>query len=418
MNDLSRQATRLEAIEGSYDKWLLGAIIALTGVGVVMVASSSIALMSSPFYYLNRHLIFLAVGIVLAVIAARTELKSIEQYNQMLLLGCFVLLLAVFAPGLGSTVNGARRWINLGISKFQTVEAVKVLYIVWLSSYLVRFRDEVNATWPAMLKPLGVAGALVVLLLLQPDFGSSTLLLAITAGIGLLGAPWRLMRALRAAGMIIRKRQPRAVVAFGGFASGPGGMATRLHGLPLIVHEQNRAPGLTNRILSRYARRLLTGFPGTFAKGEELSATRCVRRSPPSHRRNSASPTARVRCACWWWAAARVHARSIPACRRPSLRWAPQCRCRCATRAARRCMPKRSRRMPRLACRRRSPRSSPTWPRRLPGPIWSYAAPARPRWPSCARSVSAVCWCHSPLPSTIIRPAMRSTWSSAARRFC
>ena len=58
MNDLSRRATRLEAIEGSYDKWLLGAIIALTGVGVVMVASSSIALMSSPFYYLNRHLIF------------------------------------------------------------------------------------------------------------------------------------------------------------------------------------------------------------------------------------------------------------------------------------------------------------------------------------------------------------------------
>lgn len=187
MNDLSRQATRLEAIEGSYDKWLLGAIIALTGIGVVMVASSSIALMSSPFYYLNRHLIFLAVGIVLAVVAARTELKSIEQYNQILLLGCFVLLLAVFTPGLGSTVNGARRWINLGISKFQTVEAVKVLYIVWLSSYLVRFRDEVNATWPAMLKPLGVAGALVVLLLLQPDFGSSTLLLAITAGMLVLG---------------------------------------------------------------------------------------------------------------------------------------------------------------------------------------------------------------------------------------
>ncbi|HIE5355039.1 TPA: putative lipid II flippase FtsW [Stenotrophomonas maltophilia] len=187
MNDLSRQATRLEAIEGSYDKWLLGAMLALTGLGVVMVASSSIALMSSPFYYLNRHLVFLAIGIVLAAIAARTELKSIEQYNQVLLLGCFALLLVVFIPGLGSSVNGARRWINLGVSKFQTVEAVKVLYIVWLSSYLVRFRDEVNATWPAMLKPLGVAGALVVLLLLQPDFGSSTLLLAITAGMLVLG---------------------------------------------------------------------------------------------------------------------------------------------------------------------------------------------------------------------------------------
>ncbi len=187
MNDLSRQATRLEAIGGHFDKWLLGAIITLTGLGVVMVASSSIALMSSPFYYLNRHLIFLAVGIVLAGLAMRTELKSIEQYNQMLLLGCFALLVVVFIPGLGSSVNGARRWINLGFSKFQTVEAVKVLYIVWLSSYLVRFRDEVNATWPAMLKPLGVAGALVVLLLLQPDFGSSTLLLAITAGMLVLG---------------------------------------------------------------------------------------------------------------------------------------------------------------------------------------------------------------------------------------
>ncbi len=152
-----------------------------------MVASSSIALMSSPFYYLNRHLIFLAVGVGLAILAMRTELKSIEQYNQVLLLGCFALLVVVFIPGLGSSVNGARRWINLGISKFQTVEAVKVLYIVWLSSYLVRFRDEVNATWPAMLKPQGVAGALVVLLLLQPDFGSSTLLLGITAGMLVLG---------------------------------------------------------------------------------------------------------------------------------------------------------------------------------------------------------------------------------------
>jgi cell division protein FtsW len=117
----------------------------------------------------------------------RTELKTIEHYNQWLLLACFVLLLLVYVPVLGHTVNGARRWINLGVSKFQVVEAVKVLYIVWLSSYLVRFRDEVNATWPAMLKPLGVAVALVGLLLLQPDFGSSTLLLAITAGMLVLG---------------------------------------------------------------------------------------------------------------------------------------------------------------------------------------------------------------------------------------
>src|SRR3546814_11039053 len=119
----------------------------------------------------------------------RTELKTVERYNQLLLLGCVVLLLAVFVPGVGQSVNGARRWINLGLSNFQVVEAVKLLYIVWLASYLVRFRDEVNATWPAMLKPLGVAVLLVGLLLLQPAFGSSSLLLAITAGVLVLGGP-------------------------------------------------------------------------------------------------------------------------------------------------------------------------------------------------------------------------------------
>ncbi|KAG0734238.1 hypothetical protein G6F23_012579 [Rhizopus arrhizus] len=125
----------------------------------------------------------------------------------------------------------------------------------------------VPVTW------MGADGAMETRLVPQHDIAIDTLAITGLRGKGklaLLAAPWRLMRALRAAGMIIRKRQPRAVVAFGGFASGPGGMATRLHGLPLIVHEQNRAPGLTNRILSRYARRLLTGFPGTFAKREEF----------------------------------------------------------------------------------------------------------------------------------------------------
>src|SRR3546814_8011999 len=87
----------------------------------------------------------------------RTELKTVERYNQLLLLGCVVLLLAVFVPGVGQSVNGARRWINLGLYNFQVVEVVQLLYIVWLASYLVRLRDEVNATWPAMLKPMGVA---------------------------------------------------------------------------------------------------------------------------------------------------------------------------------------------------------------------------------------------------------------------
>ena len=187
MDDHARQATRLEAIGGHYDKWLLGAAVALASLGMVMVASSSIALTQSPFYYLNRHVMFIGIGVVLAAVAMRVELREVEKYNQLLLLGCFALLAVVFIPGLGVTINGARRWINLGVSRFQTVEAVKVLYIIWLSSYLVRFRDEVNATWLAMLKPVGVVGGLVLLLLVQPDFGSSTLLLGITICMLVLG---------------------------------------------------------------------------------------------------------------------------------------------------------------------------------------------------------------------------------------
>ena len=184
------QATRLDEIGGRFDPWLLGASIALACLGVVMVGSAAIAgggVDAGPWYFLSRHLMFLAVGLGLAVLVMRTELKTVEKHAQWLLLACIVLLGLVFIPGIGVTVNGARRWLNLGVSNFQAVEAVKLLYIVWLASYLKRYSEDVAATWPAMLKPLGVAVLLVGLLLLQPDFGSSSLLLAITAGMLVLG---------------------------------------------------------------------------------------------------------------------------------------------------------------------------------------------------------------------------------------
>ncbi|MGH8076163.1 MAG: putative lipid II flippase FtsW [Lysobacter sp.] len=187
----TRQATRLDAISGHFDPWLLGIACALACLGVVMVGSSAIAIGEAnevgPFHYLSRHIVFLAGGVALALWVMRTELKTIEQHNQWLLLVCVVLLLLVFVPGIGKSVNGARRWINLGVSNFQAVEAVKLLYIVWLASYLKRFSEDIIATWSAMLKPIGVAVLLVGLLLMQPDFGSSSLLLAITAGMLVLG---------------------------------------------------------------------------------------------------------------------------------------------------------------------------------------------------------------------------------------
>jgi len=123
----------------------------------------------------------------------------------------------------------------------------------------------VPVTW------LGADGAMETRLVPQHGIDIDTLAISGLRGKGklaLLGAPLRVMRAVRAAGFVLRARQPRAVVSFGGFAAGPGGLAARLMRLPLLVHEQNRAPGMTNKVLSRFARRVLTGFPGSFA-GEE-----------------------------------------------------------------------------------------------------------------------------------------------------
>ncbi|MEO7251846.1 MAG: FtsW/RodA/SpoVE family cell cycle protein, partial [Arenimonas sp.] len=191
MSDRASQALRFDELEGRFDPWLLCIALLLIGLGIVMVASSSMPYAMSngvgPFYYLNRHLISLALGVGLALVLLRTEMKRIELRANYLPLLCFLALLAVFVPGIGKTVNGARRWLTLGISNFQVVEAVKLMLILWLASYLVRFRDVIGNSAMALYKPLLVAGALVGLLLLQPDFGSSALLLAITGGMVWLG---------------------------------------------------------------------------------------------------------------------------------------------------------------------------------------------------------------------------------------
>lgn len=85
-------------------------------------------------------------------------------------------------------------------------------------------------------------------------------------GVGaLLTAPLRILRAVRDAARVLRKRRPAAVISFGGYAAGPGGIAARIAGIPLLVHEQNRAAGMTNKVLANVAKVVMTGFPQTFA---------------------------------------------------------------------------------------------------------------------------------------------------------
>jgi cell division protein FtsW len=157
---------------------------------------------SSPVYFLIRHLIFLGLGISMALVLMRIEMRKVEQHGQFLLVLCFILLVAVFVPGIGKTVNGARRWLNLGLSNFQVVEAVKLMMIVWLASYLVRHRDAIGDSWKALIKPVAVAIVLVGLLLAQPDFGSAMLILAVTGGMIWLGGARLRNLALPALGLL------------------------------------------------------------------------------------------------------------------------------------------------------------------------------------------------------------------------
>lgn len=82
-----------------------------------------------------------------------------------------------------------------------------------------------------------------------------------------LSMPFRLLRAVMDARASIRRHQPSCAVSFGGYVAGPGGLAAWTRGVPLVVHEQNRVPGLTNRVLARFARKVMQAFPGTFPEG-------------------------------------------------------------------------------------------------------------------------------------------------------
>jgi UDP-N-acetylglucosamine--N-acetylmuramyl-(pentapeptide) pyrophosphoryl-undecaprenol N-acetylglucosamine transferase len=85
--------------------------------------------------------------------------------------------------------------------------------------------------------------------------------------ITLLAAPVKLVKALFQSISIMRKHRPVAVLGMGGFVAGPGGLVASLMGIPVVIHEQNAVAGLTNKLLSRFSKRILEGFPNTFAKG-------------------------------------------------------------------------------------------------------------------------------------------------------
>jgi len=178
------------------DAWLLVPVLLLVAFGLVMVGSSSIAIAEShgvaTYYYLLRHLVYIVLGLVLALIFRSIPIDFLARISRPLMLLSVLALLLVFIPGIGHRVNGSARWISLGFVNFQVVEAVKVMVIIYMAGYLVRKADMVKIRFFDTLKPLVLAAMLTGILLIQPDMGSAAVITAIVGGmVWLAGAAWR-----------------------------------------------------------------------------------------------------------------------------------------------------------------------------------------------------------------------------------
>jgi cell division protein FtsW len=166
----------------AFDPWLIGTIGALLLAGLIMVASASIGVSEretgNAFFYFQRQLIFVGLGLVAALLAIAIPTSVWEKHSIYLLGGAFVLLLLVLVPGLGHEVNGSRRWVRLSFMNFQVSELARVMLLTYIASYAVRRSDELCSSFKGFMKPVAVLGAAAVLLLAEPDFGAATVLMA------------------------------------------------------------------------------------------------------------------------------------------------------------------------------------------------------------------------------------------------
>jgi cell division protein FtsW len=164
------------------DPWVLGPVLALLLVGLVMVASASIGVSEratgTPFHLFQRQLAYVCLGFVAAAAAVSIPTALWDKYSKVLMGAAFLLLLVVLVPGIGYEVNGSRRWLRLGIMNFQISELARVLLLTYIASYAVRRAEELRASFKGFIKPVLVLGAAAALLLLEPDFGAATVLMA------------------------------------------------------------------------------------------------------------------------------------------------------------------------------------------------------------------------------------------------
>jgi cell division protein FtsW len=159
-----------------------------------MVYSASIALADGPryasygqFYFVLRHGLFILVGFIAALIAFTVPMRIWERFAVPLFLVCLLLLVIVLIPGVGREVNGARRWLPLGVVNFQPSELMKVAVVLFAADYTVRKQQHMHNFLRGFL-PMSCALAVVgILLLLEPDLGAFMVIVAIAIGLLFIG---------------------------------------------------------------------------------------------------------------------------------------------------------------------------------------------------------------------------------------
>ncbi|MGA2562510.1 MAG: putative lipid II flippase FtsW [Steroidobacteraceae bacterium] len=153
--------------------------VSLVLLGLIMVTSASITVAGrdgDPFFYLERQLLLVLIGSALAGVTFAIPSHKLEQWAPPLLLIAVALLCIVLLPGLGHVVNGSRRWLRLAGMSFQASEAARVLTLIYIASYAVRYEEALRSGMSGLGRALGLLAFIALLLLLEPDFGAASVL--------------------------------------------------------------------------------------------------------------------------------------------------------------------------------------------------------------------------------------------------
>lgn len=173
------------------DMPLLVGAVALLALGLVMVTSASMEVaagrLGSPLFYMNRQIVYLLISLIALVVTLSVPVAVWERFRFMLLFFGFAGLVAVLIPGIGREVNGSWRWIAVGPINVQPSELAKLFAVVFLAGYLVQRKDEVKQEWFGFFKPFMVLGPMACLLIVEPDFGATVVLMGAATGMLFLG---------------------------------------------------------------------------------------------------------------------------------------------------------------------------------------------------------------------------------------